>query len=187
MLIAKDSKNDELIKSQFIQVVRDKDKAIIWHSLFGNPKIVSTKETLGFLDYFSQPIQLSSVFDEYDFGENAKESIQDLITNYYLVRKDFNEREFLAKHMKEREKSLADGSLINYLGLIMSEACNFKCSYCIHFNNLEMTNRIKNQKKFMNFEIAKETIDGYLKILQKHRKAIAEINFGGGEPLLRGK
>lgn len=186
MSIAKNSKNDELVKSQFIQVVRDKDKAIIWHSLFGNPKIVS-KETIDFLNHFSQPIQLNSILGEYDLEKNVDESIQDLITNYYLIRKDFNEREFLAKHMKEREKSITDGPLINYLELIMSESCNFRCSYCVHFNNLEMSNRIKNLKKIMSFEVAKETIDGYLKILRKHRKTIAEINFGGGEPLLAWK
>lgn len=179
-------KDQVLIKSQFVQTVKDKDKAIIWHSLFGNPKIVS-KETLDFLNYFSQPIQLDSILGEYDFEENYEESIQDLITNYYLVRKDFNEREFLAKHMKSREKSITNGSLINYLELIMSESCNFRCSYCVHFNNLETSNRIKNSKKSMSFNVAKQTIDEYLKILQKHRKTIAEINFGGGEPLLAWK
>lgn len=183
MLITKD---EVLIKSQFVQIVKVKDKAIIWHSLFGNPKVIS-KETLDFLDYFSQPIKPSSVLSDYDFEKNDEESIQDLITNYYLVRKDFNEREFLAKHMKEREKAIIDESLINYLELIMSEACNFRCSYCVHFNNLEMSNRIKKSKKFMDFEVAKQTIDEYLKILQKHRKTIAEINFGGGEPLLAWK
>ena len=179
-------KDEILIKSQFIQMVRDKDKAIIWHSLFGNPKIVS-KETLAFLEIFSHPRQLSSVLEEYSYDKNSKKALQDLIENYYFVPKNFDEREFLAKHMKERKKSITDGSLINYLELIMSETCNFRCSYCVHFNNLEMSNRIKNPKKFMSFKIAKKTIDGYLKILQKHRKAIAEINFGGGEPLLSWK
>ncbi len=50
--------NKVLIKSQFIQVVRSKDKAIIWHSLFGNPKIVS-KETLDILNDFLHPLQQS--------------------------------------------------------------------------------------------------------------------------------
>lgn len=183
MLIAK---NKVLIKSQFIQIVKGRDKDIIWHSLFGNPKIVS-KETLDFIDIFSKPHQICSVLEGCDFEENTEESIQDLIESYYLVQKDFDERKFLARHMKEREKSITDGSLINYLELIMSEVCNFRCSYCVHFNNLEMSNRVKNPKKFMNFEVAKETIDGYLKILRKHRKTIAEINFGGGEPLLAWK
>lgn len=179
-------KDKVLIKSQFIQVVKDKDRAIIWHSLFGNPKIVST-EMLDFLNIFSYPRQLDSVFDEYNCDENSKKAIRDLIENYYFIPKDFDERELLAKHMKGREKSITDGSLINYLELIMSEVCNFKCSYCVHFNNLGVSNRIKKSKKLMDFEVAKEAIDGYLNILRKHRKSIAEINFGGGEPLLAWK
>ena len=177
------AKNEVLIKSKFIQIVRVKDKVIIWHSLFGNPKIVST-EILSFLDIFSNPHRLNSVLDEYDCDENSRKAIQDLIESHYLVPKDFDERIFLAKYMKEREKMISDGSFINYLELIMSEVCNFRCSYCVHFNNLEMSNRAKNPKKFMNFYVAKETIENYLNILRKHSKRIAEINFGGGEPLL---
>ncbi|KKR47527.1 MAG: arylsulfatase regulator (Fe-S oxidoreductase) [Parcubacteria group bacterium GW2011_GWA1_40_21] len=177
------TKDKTLIKSQFIQIVKSKDKAIIWHSLFGNPKIVST-EILSFLDVFSSPHQLNSVLDEYKCDKNSRKAIQDLIESYYLIPRYFDERKFLAKHMKGREKFINDGSLINYLELIMSEACNFRCSYCVHFNNLEMSDRVKNPKKFMNFEIAKETIEKYLKILRKHSKKIAEINFGGGEPIL---
>lgn len=36
----------------------------------------------------------------------------------------------------------------------------------------------------MTFEVAKETIDRYVEMLLKHGKCVAEINFGGGEPLL---
>ena len=39
----------------------------------------------------------------------------------------------------------------------------------------------------MNFKVAKQTIDGYLKDFTKAQKNIAEINFGGGEPLLAWK
>ena len=172
-----------LTKSQFIQIIKGEDKAVIWHSLFGNPKIVS-KETVDIIGKFFRPRQLCSVLRQYDYEENNEKAIQDLIANYYLIPKDFDERKFLAKHMKEREKTIVDGSLINYLELIMSEACNFRCSYCIHFNNLEMSDRIKNPKKFMNFEVAKEAVDKYLMILRKRGKREVEINFGGGEPLL---
>ena len=172
-----------LIKSQFVQVIRDNGKAVIWHSLFGNPKIVS-EDTTALLDIFSDLRSLSSVLREYDVGENGEETIQDLIVSHYLVRKDFDEREFLTKRMQEREKSITDGSLINYLELIMSEVCNFRCTYCIHFNNLETSDRIKNPKKFMTFEIARDAINRYIAILRQHEKNIAKVNFGGGEPLL---
>jgi uncharacterized protein len=66
----------------------------------------------------------------------------------------------------------------------MSEACNFRCTYCIHFNNLETSDRINKPKKFMRFDTAKEIVDRYLEILRKHSKRVAEVNFGGGEPLL---
>ncbi len=181
MLVA--TKNEFLVKSQFIQVVSNGDKAIIWHSLFGNPKVVS-EETIALLDIFSHPCQLNSVLNEYDVGENGEEAIQNLIAAYYLIPIGFDERGFLAQRMHERETSITDGSLINYLELIMSEACNFRCTYCIHFNNLETSDRINNPKKFMTFEVAKETVDRYLEILQQHGKNVAEVNFGGGEPLL---
>ncbi len=105
-------KDDILVKSQFIQAVRDGDDVIIWHSLFGNPKIVS-EETMVLLDVFSNPCSISSIFNEYDLGKNGEEIIQDLVTNHYLIPKDFNERRFLAEHVKEREKSIIDGSLID--------------------------------------------------------------------------
>ncbi|MDO8443422.1 MAG: radical SAM protein [Candidatus Azambacteria bacterium] len=172
-----------LIKSQFVQVIKNNSKTIIWHSLFGNPKIVS-KDTIALLNIFSNSRSLSSVLGEYNIGENGIEVIQDLIASHYLIPKNFDERKFLAKRMQEREESITSGSLIDYLELIMSEACNFRCIYCIHFNNLGITDRIKNPKKFMTFKIAKEAVDQYLKILQRHGKNVASINFGGGEPLL---
>ncbi|MFH1393243.1 MAG: radical SAM protein [Patescibacteria group bacterium] len=172
-----------LIKSQFIQVIKNNNKAIIWHSLFGNPKIVS-RDTITLLDVFSNSRPISSVLGEYNIGENGREVIRDLIASHYLISENFDERKFLAKCMQWRRESITSGSLIDYLELIISEACNFRCTYCIHFNNLKTSDRIKNPKKFMTFKIAKDAVDQYLKILRRHGKNIASVNFGGGEPLL---
>ena len=185
------TKDEVLIKSQFVQVVRDGDRAVIWHSLFGNPRIVS-EETIALLNVFSRPCPLGSVLNEYDFGEDGEEAIQDLIASHYLIPKDFDEREFLARRMQKRESTITNGSLIDNLELIMSEACNFRCTYCVHFNSLETSDRINNPKKFMTLETAKETVDNFLKIMGRQGKRVArgkarkvaEINFGGGEPLL---
>lgn len=172
-----------LVKSRFIQVVGDGDKAVIWHSLFGNPKIAS-KETVELLDAFSVPTPLGSIFDRYDIGENGEEVIGSLFESHYLILEGFNEREFLAKRMQEQGCSITNGLRIEYLELIMSEVCNFRCTYCIHFNNLEESDRIRNPTKFMTLEIAKRAVDQYLSILRRCEKNVAEVNFGGGEPLL---
>lgn len=170
------------VKSRFVQVVRDGDSAVIWHSLFGYPKVVFV-ESLEFLESFSKPATIRSQLGD-ELIDKDREAIEELQRCYFLVPEDFDDRAFLEEKMLERETEIVSGSLIDYLELIMSEACNFRCTYCIHFNNLETSDRINNPKKFMRFEMAKETVYRYLEILRGHGKRVAEINFGGGEPLL---
>ncbi len=169
------------MKSPFVQVICDSNSAVIWHSLFGYPKIVSS-EVLEFLESFSVPRTLSQFGDE--LTNEDKEAIDELLRCYFLVPEDFDDRAFLGEQMRKREAEIISGSLIDYLELIMSEACNFRCIYCIHFNNLETSNRINDPKKFMRFNTAREAVDQYFKILRDHGKRIAKVNFGGGEPLL---
>ena len=170
------------MKSPFVQVVRNGDFAVIWHSLFGYPKVVPA-ETLEFLESFSEPTTIHSILGD-ELTDEDQEAIEELLRCYFLVPENFDDRAFLEARMREREAEIVNGLLIDYLELIMSEACNFHCTYCIHFNNLETSDRINNPKKFMRFDTAKETVDQYLEILRGHGKRIAEINFGGGEPLL---
>jgi uncharacterized protein len=169
------------LKSLFVQSIVDGSFAVIWHSLFGHPKIISI-ETLEFLDSFTAPRKLELTSGEASIED--QEAMAELVAGYFLVPQGFDDRAFLGQEMQGREAAVVTGELIDYLELIMSEACNFRCTYCIHFNNLETSDRINNPKKFMRFEMAREIVDRYLEILRQHGKRIAEVNFGGGEPLL---
>ena len=170
------------MKSSFVQGVRNDDFAVIWHSLFGYPKVVSA-ETLEFLELFSKPETIRCHLGN-ELIDEDREAIEELSRCYFLVPDDFDDRVFLKERMREREKEIVSGSLIDYLELIISEACNFRCTYCIHFNNLETSGRIDSPKKLMQYNTAKEAVDRYLEILRGHGKRVARINFGGGEPLL---
>ncbi len=174
--------NVAYVKSPFVQAVRDGDSVVIWHSLFGYPKIVPV-ETLEFLESFSAPRTMCSQFSD-ELTSEDQEAIEELLRCYFLVPANFDDRTFLKERMREREKEIVSGSLIDYLELIVSEVCNFRCTYCIHFNNLETSDCINNPKKFMRYDTAKETVDQYLETLRGYEKRVAEINFGGGEPLL---
>jgi len=170
------------VKSPHMQVVQKGDNAVIWHSLFGYPKVISV-ETLNFLNSFSEATKISSRLSN-DLSKESKKVPHELFRCHFLVPVNFDDRAFLERRMCGKRKEISNGSLISYLELIMSEACNFRCTYCIHFNNLQNSARINGSEKFMRFEMAKEIIDRYLEILHKHKKDVAEINFGGGEPLL---
>ncbi len=172
-----------LVKSSFVQVIQNRDRAVIWHSLFGNPQIVSN-EVVELFDFFSRSNSLSSLTDEYDINEDGQRVIRGLIATCYLIPVNFDERGILSARMKDREAEVISGSQVDYLGLIMAEVCNFACVYCIHFSNLGTSDRVNSPQKIMAFETAKDAIDGYLSILRQHGKKTANINFGGGEPLL---
>jgi uncharacterized protein len=155
---------------------------LVWHSLFGYPKIISV-ETLKLIESFSEPMTLRSRLGSKVIKGN-QDAIDLLINCFILVPEGFDDRAFLRDRLIERDAEIANGSLIDYLEHIMSEACNFRCTYCIHFNNLEISDRINEPNKFMRFETARETVDQYLRILSEHGKRVANINFGGGEPLM---
>jgi uncharacterized protein len=170
-------------KSRFVQAVERGGSAIIWHSLFGNPQVVSVS-VITLLDAMTEARTIDSLAEEYNLPPDAQQTIERLLASHFLVQHDFDERGFLALQMRNRETAITSGSMIDYLELIMSEACNFRCTYCIHFNNLETSDRINNPNKFMSFERGRETVDRYLAILRNSNKRTASINFGGGEPLL---
>ncbi|TSC96456.1 MAG: Uncharacterized protein Athens071426_489 [Parcubacteria group bacterium Athens0714_26] len=178
--------NKDLViaRSSFVQVVKNSKKIVVWHSLFGKPKVIS-KNMLKILEIFSEPKRLGEFYEKYELDFAGKKCIEEMIKDYFLIPLGFNERDLLAEKKKEIKKFIIGGSQINHLGLIISEKCNFNCSYCIHFSNLDISGR--SRKKIMSLEIAKKAIDYYLSILRSHNKKLAEINFGGGEPLLNWK
>jgi len=172
-----------LVTSQFVEIVQNTNRAVIWHSLFGRPKFVSL-DTLELLRVFEKPHSIKKFLSEYDIGKDGEATIRNLVEDYFLIPANFEEREFLENITKDREGVITDGSLVDRLELIMSEECNFRCIYCIHFCNLGTSNRINSLNKFMTFEVAKKTIDEYIRILKQHGKKNAKIGFCGGEPLL---
>ncbi|HNP74910.1 MAG TPA: radical SAM protein [bacterium] len=169
-------------KTRFLQTVREDNLVAIWHSLFGNPKTVSP-ETMDFIEKFSIPKTLRSVVGDSINAETIN-VLNELVDCYFLTLEDFDDRTLLKDKIKQREEKIINGSLIDYLELIMSETCNFACDYCIHFKNLGGSDRMNSHQKFMRLKIAKQAIDWYLAILRQNGKQKATINFGGGEPLL---
>jgi sulfatase maturation enzyme AslB (radical SAM superfamily) len=173
--------DQKLVKSCYLQTCRGENSAVIWHSLYGNPKIVSL-ETLQFIEGMSEGMSIAALGSE--MTEEDRCALDELRRCYFVVSPDFDEREYLRRAVTMYEADIVGGGFIDYLGLIMSEVCNFRCTYCIHFGNLGSSDRVKSRKKQMDFDTAREAIDQYVGILRSYGKKVAEINFGGGEPLL---
>ncbi len=175
--------NTTLVKSSYLQYVQHEESLIVWHSLFGNPKIIGI-ETWEFINSFVEPATVLDVFDAEDATEQQG-VIQELVEAHFLIKPGMDERKLLRERTKLLVASSNNGELVGYLSFIMSEERNFLCEYCIHFTNTSGSKRSLSANKFMGPEIIRESIDWYFSLLREHGKVSGEINFGGGEPLLR--
>lgn len=115
------------IMSPHLQMVKKDGYAVVWNSLFGQPQILNN-EGLELLSLFTIPKSINEIECLHIF-DHAQEAIKSLAQVYFLIPPDFNERKFLKRILGPYRSAVEEGKNIEYLSLIMSELCNFKCTY----------------------------------------------------------
>ncbi|MBQ2695312.1 radical SAM protein [Candidatus Saccharibacteria bacterium] len=154
---------------------------IVWHSIFGRPMLIPTQ----LAELLRKHYLIMPSFEESlcDFKKLAtRKMIATLEEAHILVRSDEAERDAIQRlSLTHDGYDRSQKNKIKSLSLIMSENCQFRCKYCIHFANAKHS---QGHAKTMSEKIAKTSIDGYLANLKANGIGEAYINFGGGEPLL---
>jgi uncharacterized protein len=169
-------------KSKYLQIVNSKDsnESMVYHSLFGNPRILN-KEGLFFLDLFKEPVDVEKV------SEVCEGNPQGLINSFkklfFLVESDYDERSFLSTMKKNYLSSLVMGKTLDRMGLAISDACNLSCPHCIHRPSLSKVACESKKPKIMSWDVAKKCIDSYLVLMKNLKKTECKIHFGNAEPL----
>lgn len=160
----------------------DKDSQIVWSSLFGRPMLLSAEFANRLRQTYPYPFSLENMFGK-DPDPEVEEAIAALTEAHILIASDQAEQDDL--HSIYTFHNGADcKNKIKSLSLIMSERCQFRCKYCIHFAS---TRHSDSARKTMPEHIAKTSIDGYFSAIRANGCDEAYINFGGGEPLLNWK
>lgn len=140
----------------------DDEHLIIWHSIFGRPMLISR-------DWREK-------FENDELDEDCIFKLRQA----YFIKDRFEDEDRGVRDLFLTHNS--DGcDKVKYLSLIMSEACNFRCKYCIHFANSEHQH---NSEQLMRLSVATVGIQQYIDHIQANGESEAYINFGGGEPLL---
>ena len=162
-----------MLVSKYTQFLpQNDDSTVIWHSVFGRVMQIPNQ----FADYLSS----HHSFDDYDFNELFGEDALTTLANAHILidsaeqEQDDIDNLFIKHNPKHKSK-------VKALSLIMSEECPFRCVYCIHFAN---SKHYYNKEKMMTLEVAKASIDNYLRLMIENGESDFYINFGGGEPLL---
>ena len=176
-----------LNKSTSVHSIKVKDKLLIYNSLNGS-SIISNKDALDLINLFKEPTTIQTLAKTNPELNSYKEILELFESLNFLERKQDALKQKYKTILKKHLVGVENGSEINSLTLVVNEACNFKCSYCMENSMIDLKeNRRVEKGKKMSFKTAKLAVDKYLLLLKKHNKNKAEIGFSGGEPFLNWK
>lgn len=167
--------------SQYLQTIPyDEDTSIVWHSIFGNPTLLSNI-LVDILEKASSDTDVSTIINQEisDGDTTSAKAIETLESLHFLITSPEDEKEKI--RMLYQKHNQTPVNKVKNLSLIMSEECQFRCKYCIHFAN---SRHNCTSSKLMSEKIAKQSIDHYLDTVKANGLSSGYINFGGGEPLL---
>ena len=108
-------------------------------------------------------------------GEQLQEFLDSLISKQFLI----DGEEVHPSYIVPDEDYIKEGKMLEHLRLNVTENCNLRCSYCY-----ERVSDVWNQKRIMNWEVAKKAIDQFLYYIKKNEKKKISVRFFGGEPML---
>ena len=163
------------------------EMAMVYHTLYGNPRIVN-EEGLRFLNFFRQPTTAEDITRICD--EDPRGTIQEFAGIFFLVEVGFDEKKFLREKKEQQLVQVQERRTVDRMGLAISDLCNFGCTHCIHFQpapnsgtTLPVYQKLASQMK-MTLETAKRCVDHYIALMREQGKTRAKIHFGNAEPLV---
>ena len=138
------------------------------------------------LEQFRQAKTVGEVKNASDYTD-LESVVAEMRACFFLIPDNLDERALLRERQQQYLQDIIEGRDIEYLSLIVTDSCNFACTYCIANSMLVLGPRAKPKQPLMEMIVAKQAIDFFFAKLKKHEKNKAYINFGGGEPLLNWK
>jgi uncharacterized protein len=179
----------ELLRtSRYLTVVPRKSDSALYHGLYGN-LCVADAQTLQKLREFTEPRSVAAAPQSFiDFFRSKR----------LLVPSDLDETSFVHKRRLDRERALASATLIRAVQLVLTNRCNFRCTYC--FEGLGETPieqtvyahssraRTNAQRSPANATMTPERAEAYLgaaiDLVRRAGNADLAVQFFGGEPLV---
>ncbi len=170
--------------SDFLRAVVGTNGALLYHSLFSGPVMVSNRIYNVVKSLVGRPQTTENILAS---PQGLSESeLQALVDRHLIVIQPANERRMLADRVAEYSRTLQTGSTLRRLDLSVSEVCNFGCTHCIHAISMK-SSRVTRVKGLMSLDVATRAIDKYMTIVAASGLAESEIHFGTVEPLINWK
>ncbi|MCI9635846.1 MAG: radical SAM protein [Hungatella sp.] len=159
--------------SKYLQEISSDRAVLLYHSKNGN-NLVIDGGAIEVYHMLKAGDSLEVIQKEVE-GEQLREFLDSLINKHFLVDGQEDESSYVIPD----EEYIKEGKMLEHLRLNVTEGCNLRCSYCY-----ERVSQVWNQKRIMDWDVAKKAIDQFLFYVQKNEKKKISLRFFGGEPLL---
>ncbi len=127
-------------KSDYVRVLGDDDRFLIYHALFNNP-LETNSTIIEMMERLSTPMTIGKLSELYE--GDVEELVSNLVDLHFIVPVDQDERFVLSSLHEDFLKEVQAGEKLSLrLELAISNACNFGCQHCMHFLNNEVPSRI---------------------------------------------
>jgi uncharacterized protein len=166
--------------SKFCHILpRSNNQYILFHSL--NMEIVYLVDGFSkMIDYFKNGKSVQSIIEQSELSEEDKSTlikfVHLLVKFEMLVPVQYDETNDLEKYRKEN----LPGPVINLMYLILTDECNFACTYCYIENAMPSDYKFS----YMTPRMATKRIDDFAKWSGMKKSKNKSILFYGGEPLM---
>lgn len=170
-----------LVRSRHVVVLPHGPNYILYHSLLGNPTVVD-EQVLALLHAFETPTSIGTARAAQP-SRNFRRRVRAFTGAGFLIRRGADERSPLRRRVKRTLVHVQRGDNLMALGLILDEACNFGCGFCLARKLSESSGQTSSVRK-MPWATAQRAIDALAASARSGSHTAVEVYFGGREPLL---
>lgn len=170
-----------LVRSRHVVVLPHGANYIVHHKLLGNPTVVD-EQVMALLRVFETPTSVGAA-RVLQPSRDFRRRVRAFIAAGLLIRRRTDERAAIRRRVQRTLDRVQRGENLMALGLILDEACNFGCDFCLARKLTESSGQTSTVRK-MPWAIAQRAIDSLVLAARSHNHKTVEIYFGGREPLL---
>ena len=133
---------------------------LVYNSLEGGP-VVLNEEGYSVLALFGVARSLKEVRKDFTITGLGR-WVKKMVDWKFLIQEGADERVYFHRKTERAIKRIARGQHLISLGLVLDEACNFNCSYCVSKKLIVASGRSASGMSRMTWEVAQKSLDSFL-------------------------
>ena len=171
-----------LVRPSSVHVVPAPGGRYVCYNSLAGECVVANGSARRLLDRFARPVHVQSLPSRCH-DDSVRDTVALFEMRRLLLPRGIELRDRFAVRLDAHLLRVAEGRVLRNLTLVVNEACNFSCTYCMENAMLRAGGRPGEQGRRMSAETLDVALRGYFGLLRDNGRRSCEIGFSGGEPL----